>query len=363
MNGIPMDNTDNDDEDHTDEMEKIEENLDQITSVRISGDYYGSKSFVYREKVTLTVIDAKFFGSVKFQFYDDATINFELSNCYGSAFFEGYGKLKTKFDACNFFGKKTVIFHGNSTLRCDYNGYYGSVLYEGYAELCTKFHVCNYHGNKEISAKKITEMIEEEEEDEDDDNEEQEESDDREDSKKDSFKLIFKKIKIISFVVVCYFVLFIAMLMVTIMFANRIRNSRTDNMNATESDQIEEFKQQIINVDAIYYDCSYTFPDKVNVTVRGTTYMQSVRFKFMKDSQLTFVGVTCKNAIKIEGYALLHINFHDSSFHGEKNVLFHGDGSMNCNGSTYLDRTTFDHHGKLQQNMTNCVFVNSYYSN
>lgn len=334
------DGPDNDDAKVTEKVIQVK-GKDEYTAVYISGAFIGAKLYEYRKRVAVTVYDSHFFGSVEFRFHDHATIKFEGNHCHGSAFFEAHGTLVAKFSECRFSGTKTIIFHENSKLDCRENKFYGSLLYKGHAELDVKFHECGYYGTVDISAEKLIANRES-------------------GGAQNRFQKVISYLKKDRF---CFWFLMLCLFMVQcVMLFHCLSSVRiADSMNSTKIDEMEIFKPVDINVDAVYCDRTYTYDEKVNVTVRGTTYMYSIGFKFKKDAHLTFIGVTCKSEIQIEGNALLHTTFLDSSFHGEKEIIFHGDGSVNCNRSTYLARTTFNHHGKLQQNTTNCVYVRSHY--
>lgn len=345
---------DSDSSDDEDAQFAVNENgkKDEIDTIRISGQFIVPQLFEYRKKVAITVVDSHFFGSVKFRFYDDASITFEGNHCHGSAFFEGYGKLTANFSDCNFSERKTIIFHGNSSVNCNYVQYFRRFLCKGHAELRTQFHGCSCYGTFDVSAENLISgrcSVE--------------------NTMRNRFKHGYRRImtefkKDMSFsfhmlfgIVVLIFTLTTPHLELLNQRAIAIANSR----NSTEGNETVIFKPVDINLDATYCDEFYKFDEKVNVTVHGTTFMYAIGFKFKKDAHLTFIGVTCKSDIEIEGHAWLHTHFQDSSFHGEKQITFHGDGSMNCNGSTYLGRTTFDHRGKLRQNITNCVYVRAHY--
>lgn len=320
---------------------------DKFTAIRISGDFSSPKLFEYRKKVAITVANSSFFSSVKFRFHDDASIRFEGNDCHGSASFEGYGKLTAKFSDCHFYGRKTIIFHENSSLDCKYIKYVGSLLCKGHADLRTMFDGCSYYGAMDISAKNLItseEVV----------------------GAKNHIKCLYREMlaefrvdpgTFLIFVTIVFMLSF----MLGILCVHPLQFSSADRRNSINSSNTDLFEPVDISVDAVYQDATYTYDEKVNVTVRGTTFMYSIAFKFKKDAHLTFIGVTSKGQTKIEGNALLHTNFHDSSFHSEKEIIFHGDGSVNCNGSTYLARTTFDHHGKLQQNTANCLYVRAQY--
>lgn len=160
----------------------------------------------------------------------------------------------------------------------------------------------------------------------------------------------------------CYVVAYSCYLIILVLLFNYYPNSSHDKILKpieNELNRMEKIKHFDINLETHYCSKSYTFDEKVNVTVRGSTFMRELVLIFRKDAYLKFIGTTCKESIEIVGYGLLHTDFQDSSFLGYKTINFRGDGSLKCKRSTYLGVTTFDHHGKLQQDMTGCVFVGS----
>lgn len=149
QNDQPENETDSESDSSSDMSTDDDIECEQIAPIVIIGKfYYGSKQFIFREKVDVTITNCSFYGSIEFIFHDDASIKFEKNYCFESAFFEGYEKFQTKFIGCEFYGSKKIIFQRDSSLDCEDNDYYGSVSYEGLSELHPKFQGCNFFASK-----------------------------------------------------------------------------------------------------------------------------------------------------------------------------------------------------------------------
>lgn len=364
-----------------------DEDSESLTRVALKRqDFLGKKSFVYNEKVELTVTKCRFRRPVEFIFYDDATIIFEGNSFFASAYFESYGKAEIKFKGCNFNASKEVFFHQNSTLSCEENICLGSALYKGYANLQTKFQRCSFYERRRCSAERLVA----------DPDGEFEYCEQHASSKCKSKHLNYvreengvirfedeaeKHEKDIALIekAIFRFILWLLTLFILIRTADfvlhsypeewmphSIRNSAHANLNTNEKQyyyqengQIEEITKMSIAGETIFSQKNYNFDEKVDVMVHGSTFMGNTKFQFNRDANLTVMGCTCMGSTTFEGHGKLNITLIGSTFMGEFTAIFHGDGVLNCQRATFMGSAKYDHEGEIQKYVTNCVFMAS----
>lgn len=113
----------------------------------------------------------------------------------------------------------------------------------------------------------------------------------------------------------------------------------------------------IIDDERHFSSKTYTFDEKIDLTIRETIFKRNVEFQSHNDARIMLNETTCMGSIRIVGHGLLDINIQGTSILGNSVAILYRGGSLNCDRSTFMGRNTIENHGKFQTVSTKCFYL------
>lgn len=200
----------------------------------------------------------------------------------GSESFIYSENVKVTVKDCKFHGPVKFVFHKDASIKFEGTTCSESAFIEGFGKIETEFEDCNFSRILVISHKA-------------------------------------KEINENDIVLVLVTMLLAAILFMEFKF--RTFSAQFQELNKIENIAQFEFNKQI------YLDSkTYTFDEKVDLTVRGSTFMRDANFIFRDHANLTFTGNTCMGSITFESHGLFNAKFQENKFTPEDKRLLEAMG-------------------------------------